>query len=43
MVIVSVFAFTMSYSLLLTKLQPLRVSVGTEELGLDISQHGEFL
>jgi Amt family ammonium transporter len=42
---VSVFAFSMSYFLffIVNKITPLRVSEGHEELGLDISQHGEFL
>jgi Amt family ammonium transporter len=45
LVIVSVFAFTMSYFLffIVNKITPLRVSEDREELGLDISQHGEFL
>jgi Amt family ammonium transporter len=42
LVIVSVFAFLpISYSY--CKITPLRVSEEKEELGLDISQHGEFL
>jgi Amt family ammonium transporter len=42
MIIVSIFAFSASYfySLLLTRS---RVSEDKEELGLDISQHGEYL
>lgn len=45
MVIVSVFAFSASYFLffLVNKITPLRVSEDKEELGLDISQHGEYL
>ena len=45
LVIVSVFAFTMSYFLffIVNKITPLRVSEDKEELGLDISQHGEYL
>lgn len=45
LVIVSVFAFAMSYFLffIVNKITPLRVSEDREELGLDISQHGEFL
>jgi Amt family ammonium transporter len=45
LVIVSVFAFTASYALffIVNKITPLRVSEEKEELGLDISQHGEFL
>jgi Amt family ammonium transporter len=45
LVIVSVFAFTASYFLffIVNKITPLRVSEDREELGLDISQHGEFL
>lgn len=45
LVIVSIFAFTVSYFLffIVNKLTPLRVSEDQEELGLDISQHGEFL
>jgi ammonium transporter, Amt family len=43
LLIVSVFAFTVSYALfyIVNKITPLRVSVEREELGLDISQHGE--
>lgn len=42
---VSVFAFLSSYLLffIVNKITPLRVSEDKEELGLDISQHGEFL
>ena len=42
---VSIFAFLMSYILffLVNKITPLRVSEEKEVLGLDISQHGEFL
>lgn len=42
---VSVFAFTMSYFLfyVVNKITPLRVSEEKEQLGLDISQHGEYL
>jgi Amt family ammonium transporter len=45
MVIVSIFAFTASYFLffIVNKITPLRVSEDKEELGLDISQHGEYL
>ncbi len=45
LVIVSVFAFTASYFLffIVNKITPLRVTEDKEELGLDISQHGEFL
>ena len=45
LVVVSVFAFTASYVLffIVNKITPLRVSEEKEELGLDISQHGEFL
>ncbi|UQD56723.1 ammonium transporter [Flavobacterium sp. K5-23] len=45
LVIVSIFAFTASYFLffIVNKITPLRVSEDKEELGLDISQHGEFL
>lgn len=45
MIIVSIFAFTMSYFLffIVNKITPLRVSEEKEELGLDISQHGEYL
>jgi Amt family ammonium transporter len=42
---VSIFAFSASYALffIVNKITPLRVSEDKEELGLDISQHGEFL
>lgn len=42
---VSVFAFGMSYFLfyIVNKITPLRVSEEREQLGLDISQHGEYL
>lgn len=42
---VSVFAFTASYALffIVGKLTPLRVTLEKEELGLDITQHGENL
>src|SRR6478609_745224 len=42
---VSIFAFTMSYFLfyIVNKITPLRVSEEKEELGLDITQHGEYL
>jgi len=45
LVLVSVFAFAASYALffIVNKITPLRVSEDKEELGLDISQHGEFL
>lgn len=45
LVIVSIFAFSASYALffIVNKITPLRVSEDKEELGLDISQHGEFL
>jgi Amt family ammonium transporter len=45
LIIVSVFAFTASYALffIVNKITPLRVSDDKEELGLDISQHGEYL
>ena len=45
LVLVSVFAFSVSYALffIVNKITPLRVSEEKEELGLDISQHGEFL
>ncbi len=45
LVIVSVFSFGMSYFLfyIVNKITPLRVSTEKEELGLDITQHGEFL
>jgi len=42
---VSIFAFAMSYFLfyVVNKITPLRVSEEKEQLGLDISQHGEYL
>ena len=45
LVIVSLFSFGMSYLLfyVVNKITPLRVSSKKEELGLDITQHGEFL
>ena len=45
LVCVSVFAFTVSYTLffIVNKISPLRVSQEKEELGLDITQHGEYL
>ena len=45
MVLVSIFAFVVSYTLffIVNKITPLRVSEEKEELGLDITQHGEFL
>ena len=45
LVCVSVFAFTASYALffIVNKITRLRVSEEKEELGLDISQHGEYL
>lgn len=45
LVLVSIFAFVGSYILffIVNKITPLRVSEEKEELGLDISQHGEFL
>ena len=45
LVAVSVFAFSMSYFLffIVNKITPLRVSNEREDLGLDISQHGEYL
>ncbi len=45
LVIVSIFAFCASYALffIVNKITPLRVSEDKEELGLDISQHGEYL
>jgi Amt family ammonium transporter len=41
-VIVSIFAFTLLF-FIVNKITPLRVTEDKEELGLDISQHGEFL
>ncbi|NRT12445.1 ammonium transporter [Flavobacterium sp. 14A] len=45
MIIVSVFAFTASYFLffIVNKITPLRVTEDKEHLGLDLSQHGEYL
>jgi Amt family ammonium transporter len=45
LLIVSAFSFGMSYFLfyVVNKITPLRVSTEKEELGLDITQHGEFL
>jgi Amt family ammonium transporter len=45
LVLVSIFAFAVSYALffIVNKITPLRVSKEKEELGLDISQHGEYL
>ncbi|MBK0368959.1 ammonium transporter [Flavobacterium agrisoli] len=45
LLMVSVFAFVGSYILffIVNKITPLRVTEEKEELGLDISQHGEFL
>jgi Amt family ammonium transporter len=45
LVLVSIFAFSASYALffVVNKITPLRVSEDKEELGLDITQHGEFL
>lgn len=45
LVLVSAFAFSASYFLffIVNKITPLRVSEDKEELGLDISQHGEYL
>ena len=45
LIIVSIFAFTASYTLffITNKITRLRVSEDKEELGLDISQHGEYL
>jgi Amt family ammonium transporter len=45
LVLVSAFAFSVSYFLffIVNKITPLRVSEDKEELGLDISQHGEHL
>jgi len=45
LVLVSVFAFVGSYILffIVNKITPLRVTEDKEELGLDISQHGEYL
>ena len=45
LVLVSIFAFTVSYFLffIVNKITPLRVTEEKEELGLDITQHGEYL
>jgi Amt family ammonium transporter len=45
LVLVSIFAFCASYALffIVNKITPLRVTEEKEELGLDISQHGEYL
>ena len=45
LVLTSIFAFAVSYALffIVNKITPLRVSEEKEELGLDITQHGEFL
>jgi Amt family ammonium transporter len=45
LILVSIFAFFASYALfyIVNKISPLRVSEEKEELGLDISQHGEYL
>ncbi len=45
LVLVSIFAFSASYALffIVNKITPLRVSEDKEALGLDISQHGEYL
>jgi ammonium transporter, Amt family len=45
LIAVSIFAFSVSYFLffIVNKITPLRVSEDKEELGLDISQHGEYL
>ncbi|MEP7094620.1 MAG: ammonium transporter [Flavobacterium sp.] len=45
LIAVSIFAFVGSYILffVVNKITPLRVTEEKEELGLDISQHGEFL
>jgi Amt family ammonium transporter len=45
LVLVAVFAFSASYFLfyIVNKITPLRVSEEKEALGLDISQHGEYL
>jgi Amt family ammonium transporter len=45
LVLVSIFAFTVSYFLffVVNKITPLRVTEEKEELGLDITQHGEYL
>jgi Amt family ammonium transporter len=45
LICVSIFAFTASYAIffITNKITRLRVSEDKEELGLDISQHGEYL
>lgn len=45
LIIVSIFAFTASYAIffITNKITRLRVSEDKEELGLDITQHGEYL
>jgi Amt family ammonium transporter len=45
LVTVSVFAFSVSFLLfyIVNKITPLRVSKDKEDIGLDITQHGEFL
>jgi Amt family ammonium transporter len=45
LILVSIFAFTASYALffITNKITRLRVSEEKEEIGLDITQHGEFL
>ena len=45
LIAVSIFAFVASYILffIVNKITPLRVTEEKEELGLDISQHGEYL
>jgi Amt family ammonium transporter len=45
LILVSIFAFAASYALffIVNKITPLRVTEEKEELGLDISQHGEYL
>mgnify|MGYP006375988553 FL=1 len=45
MIVVSIFAFSASYALffIVNKITPLRVCEEKELLGLDISQHGEYL
>ncbi|WP_418263167.1 ammonium transporter [Flavobacterium faecale] len=45
LIMVSLFAFVASYTLfyIVNKITPLRVTEEKEELGLDISQHGEYL
>jgi Amt family ammonium transporter len=45
LICVSIFAFTASYALfyITNKISRLRVSEEKEALGLDITQHGEYL